>query len=95
MENKNKYMGLIFGAVIVEGIITYARNFYTGGVFSWSLLASVVLGIAVAVVYKLDLLKDFNLTTKVPYVSNILTGILISRGSNYIYDLIGKFTELS
>jgi hypothetical protein len=30
--------------------------------------------------------------TNIPYVGSILTGILISRGSNYVFDLVKKLT---
>ena len=54
---------------------------------------SIILGIAIAIIYKLDLPECFNLKSTVPYVGNILTGLLISRGSNYIYDIINTITS--
>ena len=30
-------------------------------------------------------------STSIPFVGNVITGILVSRGSNYIYDLLKKF----
>ena len=33
--------------------------------------------------------------SRIPYLSNILTGILISRGSNYIYDLMTKMIQMN
>ena len=54
------------------------------------MLFSIILGVTIAVAYKLDLPAYFNLTSEIPYVGCILTGILLSRGSNYIFDLLDK-----
>lgn len=58
------------------------------------MLSSIVLGVLVAVAYKLDLPEYFNLKSNLPYIGNILTGVLLSRGSNYVFDLINKLTNL-
>ena len=58
------------------------------------MLFSIFLGIIIAVAYKLDLPAHFNLKSQIPYVGCVLTGILLSRGSNYIFDLIDKLTNV-
>lgn len=91
---EKKTFGFVCFAIIIEAIITYVNQFFVSGHFSWEMLASIVLGILVAVAYKLDIPKYFNLTSSLPYVGNILTGILLSRGSNYMFDLIDKLANL-
>ncbi|MDQ5983466.1 MAG: hypothetical protein RUMPE_00485 [Eubacteriales bacterium SKADARSKE-1] len=91
---EKKTFGFICFAIIIEAVITYANQFFVSGSFSWEMLASIILGILVAVAYKLDLPEYFNLKSNLPYVGNILTGILLSRGSNYVFDLINKITNL-
>lgn len=54
------------------------------------MLLGISLGIIVAILYNLDLPEYFNIKSRIPYIGCIFTGILISRGSNYIYDLISK-----
>ena len=56
---------------------------------------SIVLGILISIAYEIDIPKYFNLNSRIPYLSNILTGILISRGSNYIYDLMTKIIQIN
>ena len=58
------------------------------------MFVSLILGIMVAVAYKIDLSSYFNLKLDVPYIGCILTGILLSRSLNYIFDLIKKFTKI-
>ena len=90
----NKIMSILSLAVLTEGIITYFKEFFVGGDFSFSMLFSIILGILVAVCYKLDLLEYINLKSSIPYVGSILTGILISRGSNYVYDILKSITSI-
>ncbi len=79
-------------AIIVEGMITYFKEFFVTGAFAWQMILSLILGIIVAVAYKLDLPKYLNMESHIPYVGCILTGILLSRGANYIHDI---FTALN
>ncbi len=90
----NNIFGIVAFSILVEAIVTYVNEFFVDGAFSWKMLLALTLGILVAVAYNLDLPAYFNLNSKIPYVGCILTGILISRGSNYAYDLLGKLTQL-
>lgn len=85
---------MIMITVLVEGIITYFNEFFVSGNAPWQMIFSLVLGIVVAIAYKFDLPRYLNMEANIPYVGCILTGILISRGSNYIYDLISKLIEI-
>ncbi len=88
-----KILEIISLAILTESIITYFKEFFVNGDFSFTMFFSVILGIAVAIAYKVDLLSCINLESTIPYVGNILTGILVSRGSNYLYDFISTFTS--
>ena len=84
----NKLIGITTFAVLVEGIITYTNQFIVDNHFCWKMLLSLVLGVIIAISYDLDVPSYFNLNPKIPFIGNILTGILLSRGSNYIFDLL-------
>ena len=90
---KNKIVSIMPLAIIIEATITYINQFFVGGEFCWEMLLSIVLGILISIAYEIDIPKYLNLRSRIPYLSNILTGILISRGSNYIYDLITKMVQ--
>ena len=90
---ENKTFGIVTFAVLIEGIITYVNQFLVQESFCWQMALSLILGIIVAVAYKLDLPSYFNLESDIPYVGCILTGILLSRGSNYVFDLIAKISN--
>lgn len=82
-------------AIAVEATITYINQFFVDGEFCWEMLLSIVLGILISIAYEIDIPKYLNLHSRIPYLSNILTGILISRGSNYIYDLMSKIIQIN
>ena len=85
---------MVMAAGLVEGIITYFNEFFVSGDAPWQMILSLVLGTVVAIAYKFDLPKYLNMESNVPYVGCILTGILISRGANYIYDLLTKINVM-
>lgn len=88
----DKFFGLIVMAVFVEAVITYFSELVKN--WSWTLFASVLLGVVVAVMYSLDIPATLGVVASYPLVGQVLTGIVLARGSNYIYDLIGRFTNL-
>lgn len=79
---------IICAAIIVEGIIAYVKTFFVDGKIQWQMITSLVLGIVVALAYSLDLLALCGLESNIPFIGQVLTGILLSRGANYIADLI-------
>lgn len=85
--------GLVFLSVIVEGIISYVNLFFVDGKIKWQVIVALVLGMAVAVAYNVDLFALAGLSTRVPYIGSLLTGVLLSRGSNYIFDLMKLLGE--
>lgn len=86
----NKTFEFVIFAVLIESLITYINQFFVQENFCWQMTLSLILGIIIAVAYKLDLPSHFNLNSQIPYVGCVLTGILLSRGSNYIFDLLEK-----
>ncbi len=82
------YFALIFLAIILEGVITYVKEFFVKGNVRWEMLISIIIGVLITSAYGVDVLAMAGLKTPVPFLGSILTGILISRGSNYVFDLI-------
>ena len=93
-EMENKTVEITSFAILIEAIITYFNQFFVQENFCWQMALSLILGIIIAVAYKLDLPAHFNLKSEIPYIGRILTGILLSRGSNFVFDLLDKFSCL-
>lgn len=89
---ENKTFSIVTFAILIEAIITYSNQFLVQESFCWQMFVSLILGIMVAVAYKIDSPSYFNLKSDVPYIGCILMGILLSRGSNYIFDLLEKLS---
>lgn len=79
---------LIAICIILEGVITYINSFFVLYKPPYQMILSLIFGILTAIAYRIDLLKLLNIKSDVPYVGSILTGILFSRGSNYIHDIL-------
>jgi hypothetical protein len=47
-----------------------------------------VVGVALSIAYNLDLLALFEYQAAIPPVGLVITGLIISRGSNYFHDLV-------
>ena len=92
---ENKIASIMPLAIIIEATITYINQFFVDGEFCWEMFLSIVLGILISIAYEIDIPKYLNLHSRIPYLIHILTGILISRGSNYIYDLMSKIIKIN
>lgn len=91
---KEKFSKICVSAILVEALITYTNQFFSIG-FSWEMFCSLLLGILVAISYKLDIPEQLGLNSKIPFLGSFLTGILISRGSNYLFDLLNLLFNYS
>lgn len=83
-----QFFGLVLMAIVIEGVITYIKEIFVNKNVMWQQVLGIVLGIIVAVGYNADLFALFGLTSTIPLLGCVLTGVLLSRGSNYIFDLV-------
>jgi hypothetical protein len=79
---------LLFG-VLVEALIQVVKGWApeTATVPGWLWpVASAVIGIAMCVTAKADALTALGVEITVPYIGYAVTGLLVSRGSNFLHD---------
>lgn len=74
-------------SVLTEAVITYIKTWVVEKKIQWQMIASVMLSIVVCFAYGLDIPALVGIDSSIPFIGNVITGILVSRGSNYIYDL--------
>ena len=86
---------MLMVCVVLEGIITYINSFFVVGEPHYQMILSLIFGIFIAVVYKIDLLKLADIESEIPYIGSVLTGILFSRGSNYVHDILKTVTRIN
>ena len=88
-------LSIIIVAIIIESAIeTFNTLFKRNGNLSYKKIGSITLSICVCICAKLDLLSILGITVLVPYVGEIITGLVISRGSSVVNSLIEKFIEI-
>lgn len=81
-------------AILIEGITEYFIS-DPNKKQPWLKYAAAGLGIIVSVAYKVDLLAALGVTSAVPLIGELLTGLVIGRGSNYLNEFIGKVRGVS
>lgn len=87
---------LFFGAVVVETVVNIIRNIKdknTNWKYWTALGVSMVLGLIVSLNYDIDIFKLAGLEGRVPFVGSILTGLIISRGSNIVNDVFDRLNS--
>jgi hypothetical protein len=88
-------MAIVFGAILVEAITGAVKLVYDPEkrTISWGVVTSLVVGLGVAFASGMDLCAAAGVPLHVPYVPQIITGILISRGANYVYDILAQIKD--
>lgn len=89
-----EFVHVIVFALLAESIWETLKMIWQNGKISIDKIGALVIGIALAVMGSLDLFDMLGISLGIPIVGTICTGILISRGSNWIHDLMKKVTEL-
>ena len=86
-------MGFIAAAVIVEGILSYVREIVENKKIHWEIIGAILIGCMVSFNLNLDFFEMLGLKETYGIIGVILTGILISRGSNYVFELYDRLTK--
>ncbi|MCO7136519.1 MnhB domain-containing protein [[Clostridium] leptum] len=90
---------LIFSvAIIVEALVEYTKSvvyMFTRGCIKCGIIriCAAAIGILLALLTGVDLFSQFNIPISQPWIGSVLTGIIISRGSNYLNDIISRLTS--
>lgn len=84
----NQIATIFILAFTVEAIIEYSKLIFIDKKVNWKQLGAIVLGVLLALLAGVDLFAIVGVEFVVPYVGVVLTGIIFSRGSNYLADFI-------
>ena len=81
---------LIIVAILVEAIWENLKMIWENGKFSVNRIGSLAIAVVFCILSKIDLFTLVGITIAVPYVSYIFTGIIVSRGANFVNDLFSR-----
>lgn len=88
------FMQLIIVAILVEAIWENIKMVYQEGKLSMSMIGSLVISIIICVVANVDIFPVVGVSMSIPFIGSILTGIVVSRGANFVNDLFSKLKEV-
>lgn len=87
-----EYAQLVIVAILIEAIWENIKMVWQNGKFSIDKIGSLVISILICILAKIDIFPIVNLPIIVPVIGSILTGIIVSRGSNFVHDLFNKIS---
>lgn len=80
---------IVIGAALVEAVWETGKMTYQKGKVSADRVGALVIGVGVAMAAGLDACAAVGIPMAVPYLGSIFTGVLISRGANFVHDILG------
>lgn len=80
-------------ALLVEAIWETLKMVWQEGKININTIGALIVGIAISILAKIDIFAMQGISLSIPLVGWILTGILMSRGANFIHDLFNKLGE--
>lgn len=80
---------ILIGASLVEALWETGKMTYQKGKVSADRVGALVIGVGVAVAGGLDACAAVGIPMAVPYLGSVLTGVLLSRGANFMHDILG------
>lgn len=87
-----EYAQLVIVAILIEAIWENIKMVWQNGKFSIDKIGSLVISILICILAKIDIFPIVNLSIMVPVIGSILTGIIVSRGANFVHDLFDKIS---
>ena len=87
-----EYTQLVIVAILIEAIWENIKMVWQSGKFSIDKIGSLVISILICILAKIDIFPIVNLSIMVPVIGSILTGIIVSRGANFVHDLFNKIS---
>lgn len=85
---------LIIVALISEAVWETIKMTWQHGKINIDRIGALATGLILAFITGIDMLYLLNISSKISPIGIILTGILISRGSNFIHDLLGAVNNV-
>lgn len=88
-----QYTQLIIIAILVEAIWENLKMIWEKGRISVNRCGSLLLAILICLLGNIDIFPVVGITLQVPFIGAGLTGIIVSRGANFVNDLFSKINN--
>jgi len=80
---------LLVVAAVLEALWETCKMFWQEGKISIDRIGAVVIGIFLCVAAGVDFFNTVGVPLAVPYAGMVLSGLLVSRGANFLHDFLG------
>ena len=87
-----EYAQLIIVAILIEAIWENVKMVWQNGKFSIDKIGALVISVLICILAKIDIFPIVNLSVSIPVIGSIFTGIIVSRGANFVHDLFNKIS---
>ena len=87
-------MKLLIIAVFVEALWETLKMFWDGDKVDVNRIGSAILGILLCVLANVDFFALVGVELSIPIVGIVLSGLLVSRGANFVHDLLKIVYEI-
>lgn len=81
-------------ALIAEAIWETLKMIWNKGKISGDRIGAILVGILLSILTGTDIMELVGVPMFIPYIGTILTGILISRGSNFVHDIMNNMNGI-
>ena len=81
---------LVLVAILIEAIWENIKMIYDKQKLNINMIGSLILGVVVCLLAQIDIFPIVGLNMAVPFVGSVFTGIIVSRGANFVNDLFKK-----
>lgn len=84
------YAQLIIIAILVEAIWENLKMIWDKNKLNINMLGSLLLSMGICVLAQINIFKIVGIELIVPVIGSLMTGIIVSRGANFVNDLFKK-----
>ena len=84
------YAQLVIIAILVEAIWENLKMIWNKNKLNFNMLGSLSLSMIICVLAQINIFEIIGINLIVPVVGSLLTGIIVSRGANFVNDLFKK-----
>lgn len=81
---------LIVVAILVEAIWENLKMIYDKNKLNFNMIGSLLLSMIVCVLAQINIFEIVGINLIVPVIGSLMTGIIVSRGANFVNDLFKK-----
>lgn len=88
------FFKLLVAAATLEALWETAKMFWQEGKANTDRIGAGILGIFLCVAADIDFFTIVGIPLYVPYAGMVLSGLLVSRGANFVHDILDTIAKL-